>query len=92
MFVFCLLICDKGHKSKGLCLFVCVVGSGFDSTFPAFVRSRASQAEGSEGRLAQKKDSMGAGFVDTICADVCSSPTSCRVSFWSFRSLCFPSS
>ena len=37
-------------------VFVCVVGPGFDSTSPAFVRSRASQAVGSDGRLAQKRN------------------------------------
>ena len=27
----------------GVCLFLCVVGPGFDSTFPVFVRSRPNQ-------------------------------------------------
>ena len=49
-----------------VCLFVCVVGPGFDSTSPAFVRSRASHAAGSDRRLAQKTEigptSMGAGL------------------------------
>ena len=53
----------------GVCLFVCVVGLGFDSTSPAFVRSRASQAAGSDGRLTQKNGigppSLGAGIVLT---------------------------
>ena len=40
-----------------VCLFVCVVGPGFDSTSPAFVRSRASQAAGSDCRLAKKTES-----------------------------------
>ena len=40
----------------GTCLFVCVLGPGFDSTSPAFVRSRASHAAGSDGRLAQKRN------------------------------------
>ena len=40
----------------GVCLFVCVVGPGFDLTSPAFVRSRASQAAGSDGRLAKKRN------------------------------------
>ena len=39
----------------GACLFVCVVGPGFDSTYPAFVRSRASHAAGSDGRLPPQK-------------------------------------
>ena len=34
-----------------MCLFVCVVGTGFHSTSPAFVRSRASHAVGSDGHL-----------------------------------------
>ena len=66
----------------GVCLFVCVVGPGFDSTSPAFMKSRASQAAGSDGRLAQKTESGpisgGRDCVYTICADVCCSPTSCR--------------
>ena len=41
----------------GLCLFVCVVGPGFDSKSSAFVRSRASHAAGSDGRLAKKTES-----------------------------------
>ena len=41
----------------GVCLLVCVVGPVFDSTSPAFVRSRASQAPGRDGRLAQKTES-----------------------------------
>ena len=41
----------------GACLFVCVVGPGFDSTSPAFVRSRASHAAGSDGWLVQKTES-----------------------------------
>ena len=48
-------------------LFVCVVGPGFDSTSPAFVRSRASQAAGNDGRLAPKNGIgppfLGAGIV-----------------------------
>ena len=67
----------------GVGLFVCVVGPGFDSTSPAFVRSTASQAAGSDGRLTQKTESGpisgGRDCVDTNCADVCSSPTSCRL-------------
>ena len=39
-----------------VCLFVCVVGPGFDSTASAFVRSRASQETGSDGQLAQKRN------------------------------------
>ena len=67
----------------GMGLFVCVVGPGFDSTSPAFVRSRASQAVGSDDRLVPKTEwgpiSGGRGCVETICADVCSIPTSCRL-------------
>ena len=68
----------------GVCLFVCVVGPGIDSMSPDFVRSRASQAAGSDGRLAQKKRnrvpiSGDRDCVDTICADVCSIPTPCRL-------------
>ena len=51
----------------GVCLFVCVVGPGFDSTSPAFVRSRASQAEGSNGRIAQKTESDPHGVL--VCHD-----------------------
>ena len=50
----------------GVCLFVCVVGPGFDSTSPAFVRS--SQPGGRERRSACQKTesgppSLGAGIV-----------------------------
>ena len=38
------------------CLFVCVVGAGFDSTFPAFFKSRARQTTGSDGRLVKKRN------------------------------------
>ena len=66
----------------GAC-FVCVVGPGFDSTSPASVRSRASHAAGNDGRLAQKTESgphlWGQGCVGTMCTDVCSIPTSCRL-------------
>ena len=41
----------------GAYLFVFVVGPGFDSTSPVFVRSRASNAEGCGDRLAQKTKS-----------------------------------
>ena len=51
----------------GVCLFVCVVGPGFESTSTAFVRSRGSQAAGSDGRLAKKNGigppSLGTGVV-----------------------------
>ena len=43
-----------GVSVGGECLFECVVGPEFDSKSPAFVRSRASQAAGSDGALAQK--------------------------------------
>ena len=36
-----------------VCLFVCVVGPGYDSTFPVFVRSRASHAAGRDSPLAK---------------------------------------
>ena len=56
----------------GVCLFLCVVGPGFDSTSPTFVRSRARQ--GATASLPKKQNwapSLGAGFcVDTISADV----------------------
>ena len=67
----------------GVCLFVCVVGSGFISTSPAFVRSRVSQVAGSDDRLAQKTESGpisgDSDCVDTICADVCSIKISCML-------------
>ena len=49
-------------------VFVCVFRRpGFDSTSPAFVRSRASEAAGSDGRFAKKMESgppsLGAGVV-----------------------------
>ena len=47
---------------------LCVVGPGFDSTYPAFVRNRARHAAGSVGRLAKKgigPPSLGAGVVNT---------------------------
>ena len=56
----------NGVSAVGECLFVCVVGPGFDSTYPAFVRRRASQAEGRDGLLAQKRNRApisGAGVV-----------------------------
>ena len=46
--------------SDGVCLFVCVVGPGFDSTSPAFVRSRAKQAAES-ATSSQKKTKNGIG-------------------------------
>ena len=58
----------------GVCLFVCVVGPGLDSTSPAFVRSRARQAAGSDDRLARKTESSPISgvrdCVDTMCAEV----------------------
>ena len=67
----------------GVCLFVRVVGPGVDSTSPAFVWSRASQAAECDGRLAKKTESGhisgGRDYVDTICADVCNIITSCRL-------------
>ena len=35
-------------------MLMCVVGPGFDTTAPAFVRSRASQASGTNSRHAPK--------------------------------------
>ena len=62
------------HWSVGLC----VVRTGFYSTFPIFVRSRVSQAAVTNGRFAQNI-SGDRDAIDTICADVCSSPTSCML-------------
>ena len=45
------------NPMNGVCLSVCVVGPGFDLMFFVFVRSRASQAEGSDGWFAQKTES-----------------------------------
>ena len=60
-----------------------VVRPGFDSTSHAFERRRASQAAGSDSRLAQKRNrvpSSGDRYcVATICVDVCRIPTSCRL-------------
>ena len=39
-------------SASGECLFVCVVGPGFDLTSPTFVRSRACQEAASDARLA----------------------------------------
>ena len=77
------------------CLFVCVVGPGFDSTFPVFLRSRASHAAGSDGRFAKKNESdphlWRQGCVDTICTDVvCSIPTSCRLCLFGTASMDYP--
>ena len=76
------------------CGWVFVVGPGLDSTHPAFVRSRTSQATGSDGRLAQKRNrgpiSGGRGCVDIMCADVCSIPTS--YTFFHSSIHCFPTS
>ena len=41
----------------GVCLSVCVLGPGLDLTSPTFVRSRASQEAGRDGRLAKKTES-----------------------------------
>ena len=50
-------------------VFVCVVGPGFDLRSPAFVRSRASHAAGSDGLFVPKNGigspSLGAGIVLT---------------------------
>ena len=55
--------------SAGEGLFVCVVGPGFDTMFPAFVRIRASQAAESDGQLAPNNgigpSSLGAKIVYT---------------------------
>ena len=66
-----LFICLRQRSQiqmTGVCLFVCVVGPGFYSTSPTFARSRASQAAGSDGRLAQKRNRapyLGEGIVET---------------------------
>ena len=39
----CFLFMTEVTNPNGWSVFVCVVGPGFDSTSPAFVRSRASQ-------------------------------------------------
>ena len=69
----------------GVCLFVCVVGPGFDSTFPAFVKKKASQTARSDDKNQESPPppiSGGRGCEDTICANVCSIPTSCMM--WRF--------
>ena len=62
----CFLFICLGQRSQiqmtGVCLFVCVIGPGFNSTSPAFVRSRARQAAGSAGLLA-KKNGIGPSFL-----------------------------
>ena len=70
-------VCVVNDWDERGCVFVCVVGPGFVSTSPAFVRRRASRVVGSDGRLAQKTESGlqlgGRDCVDTII------PTSCRL-------------
>ena len=82
-FLFICLRQRSQNQITGACLFVCVVGPAFDWTSPAFVMSRASQAARSDGRLAQKRNRAsipgGSDCVDTICADICSIPTSCSL-------------
>ena len=77
----CFLFMTEVTNPNGWSVFVCVVGPGFDSTSPAFVRSRASQ-QGATAGLPIKRNRApifgGRDCVDTICADVCSSQTSCR--------------
>ena len=67
-------------------VFVCVVGLIFDSTSPAFVRSRASQAAGSDGRLAHKRNrtpSLGPGLCrHNLCRYLQHSNLVHAVSFW----------
>ena len=67
----------------GVCLFACVVRPGPDPTSHALVRNIASQATGSYNRLTKKRNrvpiSGGWGCENTICVDVCSSPTSCML-------------
>ena len=53
----CFLFVTEVTNPNDRSVFGCVVGPGFDWTSPAFVRSRASQAAGSDGRLAQKTES-----------------------------------
>ena len=66
-FLFICLSQRSQIQMTGVCLFVCVVEPGLDSTSPAFVRSRSCQAAGSDGRLAQKNGigppSLGEGIV-----------------------------
>ena len=74
------------------CLCV-VVGPGFVSTSPTFMRSSTSQPAGPHGRqLSQKRyigpSLLGAGGFDTFCTAVCSRrdrPTACRLC----RLVCF---
>ena len=66
---------------------MCVVGPGYDSTSPAFVGSRASQAAGSDGRLAQKTESgphlLGQGVCrHNLCRCLQQSNLVQAVSYW----------
>ena len=67
----------------GVCLFVCVVWSGFDSTSSVFLGAEPARRQGATAGLPKKQNrvpiSRGRDCVDTIPADVCSSPTSCRL-------------
>ena len=54
----CFLLNCLWQRSQIQMTGVCVVGPGFDSTSPAFLRSSASQAAGSDGRLSQKPESV----------------------------------
>ena len=74
-------LCAQIHMT-GVCLFVWVV-QDLTRRPPAFVRSRASHAAGSTGRLAKKTESAHhlwrQDCVDTIYTDVCCITISCRL-------------
>ena len=77
-----------------VCLFVCVVGPGFNSTSPAFVRSRASQAAESDGRIAPQKKESGLYFWGkwlcrhNLCRCLQHSHLVPAVSFWNRMTTC----
>ena len=82
-FLHCICLWQISHIQTCLCV---VVGPGFVSTSPAFMRSSASHPAGPHGRLAQKTVNqaplMGAGGFTTICTAVCNrydSSTTCRL-------------
>ena len=72
--------------STGECLFVCVVGPGFDSPSPTFGR-RSCEAAGTDGRLAPKTESgpylRGQGlYRHNLCRCLQHSNFVQAVSFW----------
>ena len=86
------------------CLSV-VVGSGFVSTLPAFMRSSTSHPAAPPGHLAKKREIgppfLGTGDFETICTATCQtrcdSSTTCRLCYPSLQHLkihifpiCFP--